>query len=158
MQQVPVLFLLVPSFDFLSDNALGFLYISFLSDRPVLFFFDSFSKYAFRASWFRRVWKQKIKKPCKELKTQNSHWKVTAASPTASRANIQVVPSKKLQVKAILAYERNLEGLNIGFLCSFSRGKFTTFLSLFWCNLYMTTVRITVFTNKMAATGTTTAA
>ena len=57
-----------------------------------------------------------MKKPCKELKTQNSHWKIRVAFPTASRANVQVVPSKTLQVKVILASEITLAVSVIGVL------------------------------------------
>lgn len=127
-------------FDLFTDVFFGMLFLNF---------FDQL----FRTSSFRRVWKRKIKNPCRELKTQKSHWKIMVAFPTASSAKIHVIPSKMLQENAILISETTI-ALSIFLSPS---DNFIAFSLPCRCRLHMTITNVTVLPNKIAPTGTITA-
>ena len=58
---------------------------------------------------------------------QKSHWKNIVAFPTASRANIHVIPSNTLQANAILVCEIIIAVSIIGFLFSSPSDSFLAF-------------------------------
>ena len=106
--------------------------------------FPKASNQAFLTSWFRTTWKKKIKNPCRELVTQNNHWKSMVTSSTAKKAKTQVVPSNILQPNALLASVIT---------------RVATFIGLrliLLCNLIITIISTIKLASIMAAPGATT--